>query len=341
MAGDTITQTVRSEARPALTPSRAARELELKRGEFDLAVRLGRIRTVPDEGGGGRRVTRPEIERVRSEAGFPEALRERVKAVGTSEGAALMDITTGRFTRFARLGLIVPVKFYLNRYRAVVWLYLAEELKQFAANKENAPLLNSRLPEGLRGQLDTGLDLRARNWRGRYLGFLLRQAQDPWERAAAVASLLDSGQVAEIVADPYERAYLNRYRPDKGGHETPDSPAARITARILTAADPDEIGWLRADLANGLEEARHRRPAPRPTTEPAPWPRSHDLRHDRPTSLGRHRTPTARRRPVPVLHAAGVPHPAGPGRAVEAARHVIDEPERPRRLLDRLRRRNS
>lgn len=25
-------------------------------------------------------------------------------------------------------------KFYLNRYRAVVWLYLAEELRQFGAD---------------------------------------------------------------------------------------------------------------------------------------------------------------------------------------------------------------
>lgn len=30
--------------------SRAARELSLKRSQFDLAVNLGRIRTVPDEG---------------------------------------------------------------------------------------------------------------------------------------------------------------------------------------------------------------------------------------------------------------------------------------------------
>ena len=37
-------------------PSRAARELGLKRREFDLAVNLGLIRTVPDEGGGGPRV---------------------------------------------------------------------------------------------------------------------------------------------------------------------------------------------------------------------------------------------------------------------------------------------
>ncbi|TPQ16730.1 DUF6397 family protein [Streptomyces sporangiiformans] len=265
MSGNTITQ-----ARPSLAQSRAARELGLKRGEFDLAVRLGRIRTVPDEGGGGRRVARAEIDRVRSEDGFPDALRKHVKVVGTSQGAALMDVTAARFTRLARLGLVAPVKFYLNRYRAVVWLYLAEEVRQFAASKENAPLLSGRTPEGLRDQLDAGLDLRARNWRGRHVGFLLRQTKDPWARAAAVASLLDPVQIGEIIDDPYERAYLNRYRPEQPSHGAPGSPAAHIAARIMTAEDPDEIDWLRSDLANAIAEARAERPAPRPTPRPAP-----------------------------------------------------------------------
>ncbi|TLS47806.1 hypothetical protein FE633_02220 [Streptomyces montanus] len=265
MSGNTITQ-----ARPSLVQSRAARELGLKRGEFDLAVRLGRIRTVPDEGGGGRRVARAEIDRVRSEDGFPDALRKNVKVVGTSQGAALMDVTAARFTRLARLGLLAPVKFYLNRYRAVVWLYLAEEVRQFAASEENAPLLSGRTPEGLRDQLDAGLDLRARNWRGRHVGFLLRQTEDPWARAAAVASLLDPVQIGEIIDDPYERAYLNRYRPEQPPHGAPGSPAAHIAARIMTAEDPDEIDWLRSDLANAIAEARAERPAPRPTARPAP-----------------------------------------------------------------------
>jgi hypothetical protein len=260
--GDTA---ISAPQRRSLALSRAARELDLKRGEFDLAVQLGCVRTIPDEGGGGRRVTRAEIERVRSEDGFPEALRERVKAVGTRDGAALMGVTTTRFTRFARLGLVVPVKWYLNRYRAVVWLYMAEELRQFADGKENAPLLTGRTPEGLRDQLDAGLDLRPRNWRGRHLGFQLRQTEDPWAKAAAVASLLDPVQVAEIVRDPYERAQLNRSRPAQSVHGAPDSPAAQIAARILTADDPDEIGWLRADLRQALIEAREHRPASRPS----------------------------------------------------------------------------
>ncbi len=209
MAGNTITKP----SGLSCTPSRAARELGLKRGEFDLAVHLGRIRTTPDEGGGGRRVARDEIDRLRSTDGFPEALLESVRTVGTTDGAALMEISSARFTRFARLGLVVPVTFYLNRYRAVVWLYLAEELRQFAADKNHTSLLNGRTPEGLRDQLQAGLDLRARNWRGRHLGFLLRQADEPWERAGALAALLDPVQVAEIVQDPYERAHLNRFRP--------------------------------------------------------------------------------------------------------------------------------
>jgi hypothetical protein len=130
--------------RPTCAPSRAARELDLKRGEFDLAVNLGLIRTVPDEGGGGRRVDRAEIDRLRSGEGFPDILRERVATVGTTEGARLMEVAPTRFTSLARYGLLVPVTFYLNRYRTVVWLYLAAELRQFAAERSNAGLLTAR-----------------------------------------------------------------------------------------------------------------------------------------------------------------------------------------------------
>ncbi|KUL34030.1 DUF6397 family protein [Streptomyces regalis] len=262
MSGDTVTKPHHL----SYAPSRAARELGLKRGELDLAVHLGLIRTVPDEGGGGRRVSLSEIDRLRSGVGFPDSLQDRVKVVGTTEGAGLMEVPVGRFTRLARLGLAVPVKWYLNRYRAVVWLYLAEELKQFAADEKNAPLLNARrTPEGLRGMLDAGVDLRARNWRGRHRGFLLRMADDPWGSAGALAAFLDPVQIAEIVPDPYERSHLNRFRPGPPASGAPGSPAAHIAERIMTADDPDEIGLLRADLTAALEAARERRPAPRPT----------------------------------------------------------------------------
>jgi hypothetical protein len=265
------TGTLRTSGAP-FAPSRAARELGLKRREFDLAVHLGCVRTVPDEGGGGRRVGREEIDRLRNDQRFPDTLRERVRAVGTADGAKLMDVTTTRFTRLARLGLVTPVTFYLNRYRAVVWLYLADELRQFAAGKDTAPLLTGRTSQSLRDQLEAGLDLRPRNWRGRQLGFLLRTADDPWARAAVVAFFLDPAQVAEIVNDPYERAYLNRFRPEQPTHGVPGSSAARLAERIMTADDPDEIGWLRADLTETLAEARDHRPAPRPRSEQAPLP---------------------------------------------------------------------
>ncbi|MEU9669906.1 DUF6397 family protein [Streptomyces bobili] len=250
--------------------SRAARELGLKRSQFDLAVNLGRIRTVPDEGGGGRRVARTEIERLRAAPGFPDTLTKSVHAVGTTEGAAVIEVPPSRFTRLAKLGLVVPVSFYLNRYRAVVWLYLADELRQFAADKDNVTLLTGRTPEGLRDQLAAGVDLRPRNWRGRHLGFLLRQAEGPWQRAGALAALLDPVQVAQIARDPYERSHLNRFRPGPPAHGAPGSPAAHLVERITTADDPDEIAWLRSDLTHALEEARVHQPAPRPTVKPAP-----------------------------------------------------------------------
>lgn len=269
MSGDTVTKPHHL----FCTPSRAARELGLKRGELDLAVHLGLIRTVPDEGGGGRRVARSEIDRLRSGAGFPDSLQGSVKVVGTTEGAGVMGVSVGRFTRLARLGLVVPVKWYLNRYRAVVWLYLAQELERFVADEKNAPLLNARrTPEGLRGMLDAGVDLRARNWRGRHRGFLLRLADDPWESAGALAAFLDPVQIAEIAPDPYERSHLNRFRPGPPASGPPGSPAAHLAERIMTADDPDEIGLLRADLTAALEAARERRPAPRPTAPRGPAP---------------------------------------------------------------------
>ncbi|MGW2742305.1 DUF6397 family protein [Streptomyces sp. NPDC001450] len=257
------------------TPSRAARELWLRRREFDLAVHLGRIRTVPDEGGGGgRRVERAEIDRLSAQDGFPDTLRERLHVVGTAEGAALMEIPAGRFTRLARLGLLVPVRFYLNRHRAVVWLYLAEELRQFTAGAENAHLLRGRTPESLRGQLAAGVDLRARNWRGRQLGFLTRRCEEPWARAGVVAAFLPPIDVADLVKDPYERAQLNRFRPAPLDHGAPGSPSANLAEQLMTAQDPDEIGWLRSDLVHAVEQARAHAPTPRPaarcTTVPTP-----------------------------------------------------------------------
>ncbi|MEV5958128.1 DUF6397 family protein [Streptomyces sp. NPDC051987] len=266
MSGTTLTPT-----RPTTcAPSRAARELGLKRGEFDLAVRLGRIRTVPDEGGGGRRVPQAEIDRLH---GRSASLRDSVRVVGTAEGASLMGIPAGRFTRVARLGLVTPVTWYPNRYRAVVWLYLAEELRRFAAEEKNARLLTGRTPAELSDRLKAGADHRARTWRGRHCGFLLRQAEGPWERAGVVAGFLDPGEIDDVLPDPHERVHVTALRPAPPAHGAPGSPAAQLAEELMTAAEPDEIEWFRHDLAREAAQARTHRPAPRPAApsrHPAP-----------------------------------------------------------------------
>ncbi|WP_306317528.1 MULTISPECIES: DUF6397 family protein [unclassified Streptomyces] len=250
--------------------SSAARELGLKRGEFDLAVRLGRIRTVAVPGGGRRRVPREEIERIQEAEGFPDTLREQVRVVGTAEGAELMDIPATRFTRLARAGMLTPAKFYVNRYRAVVWLYLAQELREFAAAEVNVPLLTGRTPDKLRARLQAGGDLRPKNWRARHSGYLLGQAVGPWERAAALATLLDPTQLAELLESPYERAHLHRLRPEEFWYGAPESPSAAVVRDIMTADDPDEISWLRGSLLLNLAQARRSCPAPRLAADAVP-----------------------------------------------------------------------
>ncbi len=339
MSGNILTHQTSLAAEPscptreaAVAPSRAARELGLRRSELDLAVRLGRIRTVPDEGGGGRRVPRDEIARIRAADGFPEGLRAAVRAVGTTEGAALMDVTKARFTRLARLGLLVPVKFYVNRYRAVVWLYLAAELRRFTADERNAALLKGRTPAALRDQLGEGVDLRPRNWRGRHLGFLLRQAaDDPWARAAALASLLDAAEVSDVVTDPYERSHLRRFWPARPAHGSPGSPAAQLAEEIATAADQDEIDWLRSDLSDAVEAARRHCPAPRPAPHPMP------------AQAGSGAAPRETAGPLP-RETQGLPRETGSREEREAESREPREAEQPGRLsglLGRLWRRGS
>ncbi|NBE50588.1 DUF6397 family protein, partial [Streptomyces boluensis] len=242
----------------------------MKRTELNLAVQLGLVRTAGGKDPGRWRVARSEVERLQAAHGFPEALRGRVKLVGTSAGADLMGITRDRFTKLARLGFLVPAKFYINRYRAMVWLYLADDVRQFA--EANAALLSGKAPVTLRTRLGAGEDRRARNWRERHCSHLLRLAQGPWEGAAVTASMLDAAQVMDLVPDPYERAYLNRLRPEAPGLPGgPDSPTAQAAARVLLADDPDEIRWLCTTLVLGLAEARKRHPAPRPG-DPPPLP---------------------------------------------------------------------
>ncbi|MFD4370391.1 DUF6397 family protein [Streptomyces sp. NPDC058486] len=280
----TVDETTRT-----VTAARAAEELELRREEFRLAVRMGLIRTVPvpgadaavrDRGGGGaagrgqaperRPVERAELDRLKAAPDFPAGLRERVRAVGAGEAAGLLSITPDRFARLARTGHLSPVRFYLNRYRTVIWLYVAAEVTAFG--EEHPALLTGRLPAEVREREATGEDLRARNWRSRHLSLLLRGTDDPWVRAAAIASLLDPVQIAEVVDDPYERTHLDRLRPAPPPGFPLAGAAHEVADRLVRADDPDEILWHRMSLALALDEARADRQAPYPGERPRPAP---------------------------------------------------------------------
>jgi hypothetical protein len=255
----------------AVGATRAAKELELRRGEFELAVQLGHVRTVLAAPVGRRLVERAEIDRLRAAKGFPEALRERVRTVGTAEAARSLAISPGRFTRLARAGYITPVRFYLNRYRAIVWLYAAAELREFAAGEP--ALLVGRFPKAAGDSGGPEEDRRGRNWRARRVGHLLRRSTDPWERTAVIGAVLGAAKLAEAVPDPYERAYLNRLKPIMAPAH-PESEAARAAVReVLLAGHPDELRWYRASLTVLLEEARSVRAAPVPGAA-APGPAS-------------------------------------------------------------------
>ncbi|MFF1920038.1 DUF6397 family protein [Streptomyces sp. NPDC058221] len=260
-----VTDAVRTDGAHTVAVSRAAAELVLKRGEFELAVHLGIVRVEAQSGGGRPRVRQEEIDRLRSEDGFPETLRERVRTVGTAEGARLLGISPVRFTRLARAGCVTPVAFYLNRYRAVVWLYLAQELCGLAARSPE--LLVGRSPAWMRGRLDSGTDCRPRNWRSRRIERLLSLTGDPWARVAIAAEALDPAQLAEVVDDPYERAYFAKVRPEPVFGQRGSSAAREEMGRLMLADDPDEILWRRVNLVMELDVARTHRQAPRPGDE--------------------------------------------------------------------------
>ncbi len=320
-----------------MAAGRAATELGLKRGEFELAVYLGAVRVtsgVPD--GVRPRVHREEMERLRAQDGFPGALRERVRTVGTAEGAGLLGISPVRFTRLARAGCVTPVAFYLNRYRAVVWVYLAQEARALAARSPELLVGNS--PPWLRDRLDGGGDCRPRNWRSRRIERLLALTRDPWTRAAIVARGLDPVQLAEVVDDPYERAYFGRVGPGTVFGRRGTAAGREAMARLMPADEPDEILWRRISLITELDAAREHRPAPRPGDRP--W-----------TGPGQEGAPVAAVEPVPAAEVAGpvesVPlaGSGGPGAAAAPGAPVTScraaGSEGPGGLLARLRLRGA
>ncbi|MFF7685876.1 DUF6397 family protein [Streptomyces syringium] len=294
---------------------RAARELELKPREFELAVQLGAVRTVASGPGRRRRVSRAEIERHRSADGFPEGLRSRLWVVGTAEGAELMGISPARFGRLARGGCFAPVRFYVNRYRAVVWHYLAADLVDFA--DRNPELLTGRTPSLLRTTLEDHEDRRGRSWRARRLDQLLAQTDDPWERAAVTASVLGPEDLAVGVPDQNERAYVTGLRPALVPARSEAMAAHEVIESVILAEDPDEIEWHRHRLTAALAQARAVRPAPAPDVAPGPMP-------------------------SPAVPVTGTEVHAGTeavaGAAAEAAT-TLAAPVRPRGLWDWLRRR--
>ncbi|HEY9330618.1 MAG TPA: DUF6397 family protein [Streptomyces sp.] len=257
-----MTEAVRDDGVHMITVSRAAVELDLRRGEFALAVHLGLVRVDARQPGGRAGVHREEIDRLRSQDGFPETLQERVRTVGTADGARRLGITPVRFSRLTRAGCVTPVAFYLNRYRAVVWLYLAQELDGLAARSPELMVGNS--PPWMRSRLDAGTDCRARNWRARRTERLLALTEDPWARAAVVGEALDPVQLAEVVDDPYERAYLGRVRPVPVFGQGGSAAGREAMARLMLADEPDEILWRRVTLGMELDSARELRAAPRP-----------------------------------------------------------------------------
>ncbi|MFF1913594.1 DUF6397 family protein [Streptomyces sp. NPDC058239] len=261
----TVTEAVCTETGRTMAVGTAARELQLKRGEFAIAVHVGLVRVLVQQGGGRPRVRREEVDRLRLQDGFPEALRDRVHAVGTAEGAQLLGISPDRFTRLARAGCLAPITFYLNRYRAVVWLYLAQELAEFAARESQ--LLVGKSPAWVRSRLEGGADLRAHNWRSRRIERLMSLTEDPWARAAVLAGTLDPVQLAEVVDDPYERAYLAKIWPEPAFGPTGSPSAREAMRRLMQANEPDEMLWRRVGLIMELDNAREARPAPRPGDE--------------------------------------------------------------------------
>lgn len=251
-------------------------------------------------------MAREELERIRATEGFPGSLRERLRLVGAGEGAKLMDISVSRFARLARLGHFGPVKFYVNRYRTVVWLYLAHELRELA--EEDSELLRGRVPQHSREALDAGLDERARRWRGRRVRQLETEASSPWELAAVRACVLDEDMLAEAVPDRDERARLRPLRPVLVEVRS-ESDATKDALEILSVADgEEETATYALGLHAALEQARAVAtpavfPPLTPTAAPLPERPGPEIPHSvsgQPGTVPRRRWSLRARKPKPT-----------------------------------------
>lgn len=240
--------------------SRAREELGLEGGEFELAVQVGEVPTVAC-GSGLWKVRARDLARLGPAGGGPQALLARIQLVTSGEGAETMGVGRDRFTKLARTGFVRPVRWYVNRYQALVWMYLARELREFA--EANPALLTGPLPGALREAVRGGEDQRARGWRERRVAQLVRDAYDAWDEAAVWAALLGPEITDEAVPDPHERARLRRLRgalpPGRTGFAAPE-----LVRRLTTADHPEEIATAVAALADALGRARECRPAPHP-----------------------------------------------------------------------------
>ncbi|MFE6775815.1 DUF6397 family protein [Streptomyces sp. NPDC057702] len=350
----------RTTTRATVSLGSAARELGWQRRELEFAVQLGAVRSVglgepapwgrldasgslpPAVPGASwqRRVLRAEIDRLAADPSARQMLRGRLRLVGTAEAAELLGISPGRFTRLARGGCVSPARFSVNRYRAVVWWYLAAELHEFAASEPG--LGAPRAPERLRAMMRADVDWRGRNWRARRVGQLLAHSADPWSRAAVSAAVLSAEALAETVPAPAERAFLRELDPPLSPVRAVAPAVCAVVDTAVTADGRDEVIWHQIGLATALDDARvalrgspqaaavrqardatsAARALPEPPTGPADPAQPHHA------GSCREATPLGRRRGVSQLPPPGrraVPPgtPAGrPGTAWEWLAHV-------------------
>jgi len=258
----------RGGASGALVSLRRARDaLGLDHGQFELARQLGEVRTVAC-GPGSWKVSAEEVARLTGVGDRPAGLRSRLRLVSSAGGARLVGTGRDRFTRLATVGCVRPVSWYVNRYRALVWLYPAEELSRFAT--ENPGLLTGRLRGAFREALERGVGRRGRRWREWWAGQLVGEARNAWAEAAVWSALLGPEITDDAVPDGEERTHPCRLRAalPSGG---PATAPPELVRRVTTATHPDEIASGLSALTEALGRARvaSRTPLTRPPAPPA------------------------------------------------------------------------